>query len=185
MSIISQRAGRVNIRVGGNTQETATLVDSLADGKALEKDKEDTSNPVRNDLDPLFESTTFLKRDTDRHTCFVVHTGDHIHARKRLCTCEHQMVLGCAVVHLFDASIAPADERCQKGIPFNDTNNLRLGIAEVGEAILGDNLLGFQAANEPDLYAGCVQFHCVLFFLHGLMSVGRQSRTSCSELLTI
>ncbi len=50
MSIISQRAGRVNVRVGGNTQETATLVDSLADGKALEKDKEDTTNPVRNIL---------------------------------------------------------------------------------------------------------------------------------------
>ena len=40
------------------------------------------------------------------------------------------------------------------GIPFNDTTNLRLGIAEAGEAILGSNLLGFQMANEPDLYAG-------------------------------
>ena len=39
------------------------------------------------------------------------------------------------------------------GIPFNDTNNLRLGIAEQGEAILGKNLLGFQVGNEPDLYA--------------------------------
>lgn len=34
----------------------------------------------------------------------------------------------------------------------NDTSNLRLQIAEVGEAILGDNLLGFQLGNEPDLY---------------------------------
>jgi hypothetical protein len=32
-----QRAGRINIRVGGNTQETATLVDSLPNGKILEK----------------------------------------------------------------------------------------------------------------------------------------------------
>jgi hypothetical protein len=40
-----------------------------------------------------------------------------------------------------------------QGIPFNDTSNLRLGIAEVGEAILGDNILGFQLGNEPDLYA--------------------------------
>ncbi|OJA16747.1 hypothetical protein AZE42_09611, partial [Rhizopogon vesiculosus] len=39
------------------------------------------------------------------------------------------------------------------GIPFNDTNNLRLGIAEVGEAVLSSNLLGFQVGNEPDLYA--------------------------------
>ncbi|PSS11011.1 hypothetical protein PHLCEN_2v3307 [Hermanssonia centrifuga] len=41
----------------------------------------------------------------------------------------------------------------QVGIPFNDTSNLRLGIAEVGELILGDNLVGFQVGNEPDLYA--------------------------------
>jgi len=34
----------------------------------------------------------------------------------------------------------------------NDTNNPRLGIAEVGEAILGDNLLGLQVGNEPNLY---------------------------------
>lgn len=39
------------------------------------------------------------------------------------------------------------------GIPFNDTSNWRLEIAETGEAILGDRLLGFQVGNEPDLYA--------------------------------
>lgn len=31
------------------------------------------------------------------------------------------------------------------GIPFNDTQNFRLDIAEVGEAVLGDYLLGLQA----------------------------------------
>lgn len=46
MSIMAQRAGQVVIRVGGNSQETATLVDSLADGKAIEKDKADSTNPV-------------------------------------------------------------------------------------------------------------------------------------------
>jgi hypothetical protein len=39
------------------------------------------------------------------------------------------------------------------GIPFNDTSNLRLAIAEQGEQILGDNLIGLQVGNEPDLYA--------------------------------
>lgn len=38
----------------------------------------------------------------------------------------------------------------------NDTTNLRLGIAEVAEAVLGQNLLGLQLGNEPDLYAGYV-----------------------------
>ena len=46
MSIIAERAGGVHIRVGGNTQETAYMVDSLPDGKILEKDKEDATNPV-------------------------------------------------------------------------------------------------------------------------------------------
>lgn len=42
------------------------------------------------------------------------------------------------------------------GVPMNDTKVLRLGMAEVGEAILGDNLLGLQVGNEPDLYGRCV-----------------------------
>jgi hypothetical protein len=41
--------------------------------------------------------------------------------------------------------------RCSTGIPFNDTN-FRLGIAEAGQSILGDRLLGLQLGNEPDLY---------------------------------
>ncbi|KAJ7493695.1 hypothetical protein FB451DRAFT_1490977 [Mycena latifolia] len=39
------------------------------------------------------------------------------------------------------------------GIPFNETAPFRLEIVHHGEAILGENLLGLQAANEPDLYA--------------------------------
>ncbi|KAF9458514.1 glycoside hydrolase family 79 protein [Collybia nuda] len=37
------------------------------------------------------------------------------------------------------------------GIPFNDTN-WRFQIAEFGQEILGDHLLGLQAGNEPDYY---------------------------------
>lgn len=42
------------------------------------------------------------------------------------------------------------------GLPFNATNPFRLAIAEKGQAILGDYLLGLQAGNEPDFYA---KFH--------------------------
>ena len=47
MSIIAEKAGAVHVRVGGNTQETAFVVDSLPDGGIIEKNKEDASNPVR------------------------------------------------------------------------------------------------------------------------------------------
>jgi hypothetical protein len=42
--------------------------------------------------------------------------------------------------------------RWHLGIPFNDTYNFRLEIAEQGQAILGEYLVGLQAGNEPDLY---------------------------------
>ena len=46
MALIQQRAGRVHIRVGGNTQETATMVDSLPNNKVMQKEQTDTNNPV-------------------------------------------------------------------------------------------------------------------------------------------
>ncbi|KAI0830343.1 glycoside hydrolase family 79 protein [Trametes gibbosa] len=112
MNIVAQRAGAVHIRVGGNTQETAFLVDQLADGKMMEKDKEDASNPTST---PVLAFTPEL-------LYMMANVSSLINARWYL------------------------------GIPFNDTSNFRFQIAEQGEAILGDNLLGFQAANEPDLY---------------------------------
>ncbi|KAJ7266877.1 glycoside hydrolase superfamily [Mycena haematopus] len=39
------------------------------------------------------------------------------------------------------------------GVPFNDTSDFRFQIVEYGEAILGDNLIGVQVGNEPDLYS--------------------------------
>ena len=47
MGNIQQRAGGVIIRVGGNSQETAVLVDQTSDGLVLEKDLSSTFNPVR------------------------------------------------------------------------------------------------------------------------------------------
>lgn len=39
------------------------------------------------------------------------------------------------------------------GVPFNDTTNPRLLMGELSQSILGDNLLGLQLGNEPDLYS--------------------------------
>jgi hypothetical protein len=46
MAILKQRGGEVHIRVGGNTQETATIVDSIPGGRVLTKAKGNSSNPV-------------------------------------------------------------------------------------------------------------------------------------------
>ena len=60
------------------------------------------------------------------------------------------------------------------GIPFNDTSKPRLGIAEASEQILSQYLLGFQLANEPDLYgavSSCVFIStCAEDIQHGLRS---------------
>ncbi|GLB44466.1 putative glycosyl hydrolase family 79 C-terminal beta domain [Lyophyllum shimeji] len=113
MANIQQRAGRVMVRIGGNTQDTAVLVDSTPDGKILEKDLLATKNPTQ--------------------TPPLVFTPDLLYMMRNI----------SSLVNV----------RWFLGIPFNDTNSFRLGIAEQGQAILGDYLMGLQAGNEPDLYA--------------------------------
>jgi hypothetical protein len=118
MANIKQRAGRVHVRIGGNTQETATLVGSIADGKAIEKDKGSATNPTQ--------------------TPALLFTAE--------------------IIYMLGNISALTNTKWYLGVPFNDTANLRLQIAEVGYAVLGDNLIGLQVGNEPDLYAACVLF---------------------------
>ncbi|KAJ7238588.1 glycoside hydrolase family 79 protein [Mycena haematopus] len=113
MSNVQARGGSVRVRVGGNTQDYATLFASLPGGKMLEKEKQDTQNP------------------TD--TPALLYTPDVLYMLSN-------------VSHLVNVE-------WYLGIPLNDTTNLRLGIAEAGEAIVGDRLIGFQVGNEPDQYA--------------------------------
>ena len=46
MSLLADRAGQVVVRVGGNTQDYATLVPNTTDGRILEKESIDPNNPV-------------------------------------------------------------------------------------------------------------------------------------------
>lgn len=46
MSSLAQRGGRVNIRVGGNTQDYATLVPSLPVGQMIQKQQTGNTDPV-------------------------------------------------------------------------------------------------------------------------------------------
>ncbi|KAI0633082.1 glycoside hydrolase superfamily [Trametes polyzona] len=113
LATIADRAGSVVVRVGGNTQETATLVDSLPDNAMIAKDKENASNPTDT---PILDFTAEM-------LYLLANVSSMVNAKWFL------------------------------GIPFNDTANLRLQIAEAAETILGDNVLAFQVGNEPDLYA--------------------------------
>lgn len=46
MSSLAQRGGRVNVRVGGNTQDYASLVPAIPDGKIIEKQNTGNTNPT-------------------------------------------------------------------------------------------------------------------------------------------
>ena len=46
MANLVERSGRVNIRVGGNTQETAVMVQNTTNGQLLEKDYTNTLGTV-------------------------------------------------------------------------------------------------------------------------------------------
>ncbi|KAJ6627351.1 glycoside hydrolase family 79 protein [Mycena sp. CBHHK59/15] len=113
MSNLQARGGSVRIRVGGNTQETATMVSSLPDGKMLEKGSP-TDDPSQMCTPPLLYTPEVL----------------------------YMLANISALVNI----------QWYLGIPLNDTERLRLQIAEVAEVVLGDRLLGFQVGNEPDQY---------------------------------
>ncbi|THH18225.1 hypothetical protein EW146_g2708 [Bondarzewia mesenterica] len=110
---IVERAGWVQIRVGGNSQESAVLVDSLPNGLILQKDTQNTSGTTK--TPPL---------DYTRDLMYMMNNISSL-----------------------------VNARWFLGIPFFNTTPFSLSIMEAGEAILGDRLLGFQAGNEPDLYA--------------------------------
>jgi len=51
MSTLASRGGEVHVRIGGNTQDYATLVDSIDQGRVIEKLSDDLGNPT--DTPPL------------------------------------------------------------------------------------------------------------------------------------
>ncbi|KAJ3487915.1 hypothetical protein NLI96_g3197 [Meripilus lineatus] len=112
VSLITERAGRFHIRVGGNTQETARYVESTADGKMIEKQGIDPNNP----------------------------------------TATPALIYTIELFYLLGNISSLVNAKWYLGIPLNDTSDLRLEIAEYGQAILGDSLIGLQVGNEPDLY---------------------------------
>ncbi|KAI9451263.1 hypothetical protein BJY52DRAFT_123356 [Lactarius psammicola] len=113
MGNIKQRAGWVQVRIGGNTQESAELVQSLPNGTILAKDLTNSFNPTG--------------------TPPLAYTVD--------------------LLYLMNNISALTNTHWYLGVPFFNSTPFALGIVEQGQTILGSNLLGLQAGNEPDLYA--------------------------------
>ncbi|KAF9077358.1 hypothetical protein BDP27DRAFT_1413776 [Rhodocollybia butyracea] len=70
------------------------------------------------------------------------------------------------------------------GIPFNDSSNFRLEIAQSAQDILGDHLIGIQAGNEPDLYAAHDDYVDEISSLIDVMSQSSDLSVAQSLLLT-
>ena len=112
MSTVASRSGKVIIRVGGNTQDLASVVpQGLPGDVAIEK--------VQVGADKTFTPTLLISPS-------LIYALGNI--------TEHVPIQWFI------------------GVPFNDTSNPRLEIAEISQAVLGKNLIGLQLGNEPDLY---------------------------------
>ncbi|KAJ3751448.1 glycoside hydrolase family 79 protein [Lentinula detonsa] len=109
LATILQRSGTVRVRIGGNSQDTASQVASLDDGKVLEKDLSGVTNPTETPPLAFTPDLMYMMRNISN---FV-------------------------------------NVRWFVGIPFNDSSNFRLEIAQSAQEILGYYRIG----NEPDLYA--------------------------------
>ncbi|KAI0051175.1 glycoside hydrolase family 79 protein [Auriscalpium vulgare] len=112
---IKERAGWVQVRVGGNTQENAELVPAgvLPNNSILAKDYSSTFTATGSH--PLAYTTDLLY--------MMANISDFTNTHWYL------------------------------GVPFFNTTPFSLEIVEQAQAIIGDRMLGFQAGNEPDLYA--------------------------------
>lgn len=51
MATLAARSGEVHVRIGGNTQDYATLIDNLSQGRVIDKLSVDVGNPT--DTPPL------------------------------------------------------------------------------------------------------------------------------------
>ena len=129
MSTIARRSGQVYCRVGGNTQELATVVpEGLPNGTAIEKPQIGS------------DRVSFL---------FLYFMDDHLRFFK---TFTPTLLISPTLIYAMGNISNLVPVKWFLGVPFNDTENPRTLLAEIAQKTLGDNLLGLQLGNEPDLY---------------------------------
>jgi hypothetical protein len=89
MSNIVERAGHVVVRIGGNTQETAMLVQSTPDGRILEKDQQGTFNPARTFL---YFHPKCADRVVDEYASHCIYPGPSTNDEERLLNDQRPLV---------------------------------------------------------------------------------------------
>ena len=95
MSVLRQRGGEVRIRVGGNTQESAALVDTLPNGAMILKQPSNLNDPVGDILLHFWTFVTVLylfPSLIDIDTRAQVYGRRHLHAGKYIIICGYQVV---------------------------------------------------------------------------------------------
>jgi len=113
LGTITSRSGKIWLRVGGNTQDRATVIPGgLPNGVAIEKLPGEAADNTKTPTLLLSPGLIYAMGNMSQHV-------------------NIEWFLG---------------------VPFNDTQDPRLLIAEIGQAVLGDKLIGLQLGNEPDLY---------------------------------
>ncbi|TBU60016.1 hypothetical protein BD310DRAFT_976178 [Dichomitus squalens] len=115
LATLADRANNVRIRVGGDTQEMASLVDGLPHNAMVANVNSAINGSINMGQTPTLEYTSEL-------------------------------------LYLLANVSSLVNVKWFLGIPMNDTTHFRLQIAELGDAVLGENVLGYQVGNAPDLY---------------------------------
>jgi hypothetical protein len=96
MALLRERAGEVRIRVGGNTQESAVLVDSLPGGVMMTKQHLATGYVVRTScMIPYSMTSSFNYRfmnASDRYPDSSLHRRGFVYYGEHLGSCEYEMV---------------------------------------------------------------------------------------------
>ncbi|KAK1225001.1 hypothetical protein PQX77_012070 [Marasmius sp. AFHP31] len=142
MENIVQRAGCIRVRTGGNTQEFARYANELppsSNNSVVVKENVPGQNPT--------ETPTLL------YNLDYFYLLGNISALVNI-----GWFLGQLAWLLLRTGRQPISSLLDTmtGIPLDDTNvgvPIRLEVAEYGQQVLGDRLLGLQVGNEPDLYA--------------------------------
>lgn len=83
MAILQARGGKVNVRVGGNSQDTATLVSSLPDGRAMSKQKVNDTDTVSRSV---FSVIVYILSGAQSQTPYLTITPELIYMLSNVST---------------------------------------------------------------------------------------------------